>query len=221
MILTVGNTKGGVGKTTLAVNIAIARALAGSDVLLVDGDDQRTALDFTEIRAGLLGAAGYTASSLYGKALRTQVREFATKYDEIVIDVGGRNTDSLRAALLVSDVLLIPLQPRSVDVWAISQTAELVREASETREARDLPELRVLVLLNSADAQGHDNEEAAAAAREFTGFEVLDTMIGRRKAFPNAISAGRSVLEYMPRDQKAIDELLDVIDAIYTPVGIA
>ena len=90
MILTVGNVKGGVGKTTLAVNIAITRALAGRDVLLVDGDEQGTAAAFTDLRAGALGAAGYTAVILQGAALRTQVRQLAPKYDDVVIDVGGR-----------------------------------------------------------------------------------------------------------------------------------
>lgn len=64
MILTVGNIKGGVGKTTLAVNLAIVRAAGGRDVLLVDGDEQRTALTFTDLRAEQLGQAGYTAVSL-------------------------------------------------------------------------------------------------------------------------------------------------------------
>src|SRR4051812_40400989 len=50
MIITVGNIKGGVGKTTLAINLAIARAAEGRDVLLVDGDEQRTAQTFTELR---------------------------------------------------------------------------------------------------------------------------------------------------------------------------
>ena len=50
MILAVGNTKGGVGKTTLAVNLAVALALAGRDLLLVDGDEQGTALTFTQLR---------------------------------------------------------------------------------------------------------------------------------------------------------------------------
>src|SRR3546814_5468197 len=59
MILAVGNTKGGVGKTTLAVNLAVARALAGRDLLLLDGDEQGTALTFTELRADRLGQAGY------------------------------------------------------------------------------------------------------------------------------------------------------------------
>src|SRR5215212_10896159 len=134
MILTVGNTKGGVGKTTLAVNIAIARALAGRDVLLVDGDEQRTASDFTELRTELLSAAGYTAVNLQGAALRTQVRQLAPKYEDVVIDVGGRDTGSLRAALTVTETLLIPVQPRSFDIWAVDQMSELVKEAREINE---------------------------------------------------------------------------------------
>lgn len=154
MILAVGNIKGGVGKTTLAVNLAIIRATAGQDVLLVDGDEQRTALTFTDLRTEQLGQPGYTAVSLQRAAFRTQVRQLAGKYDDIVIDVGGRDTGSPRAALTV---------------------------------------------LNAADAQGHDNEDAAEAIREMAGIELLDLLIGRRKAFPNAVAAGRAVTEHTPQ----------------------
>jgi hypothetical protein len=81
VIVTVGNTKGGVGKTTLAVQLALARALAGRDVLVVDGDRQ------------------------------------AGKYDDVMIDAGGRDSTALRAALSLSDLLIVPFLPRSVDVW--------------------------------------------------------------------------------------------------------
>ncbi|MEI6777826.1 MAG: AAA family ATPase [Chloroflexales bacterium] len=215
MILTVGNIKGGVGKTTLAVNIAIVRASAGCDVLLVDGDEQRTAQTFTELRATLRGEPGYTAVSLHGSALRTQVRQMATKYDEIVIDVGGRDTGSLRAALTVSHVVVIPVQPRSFDIWAVDYVAELIREARDIN-----PELRALIILNAADAQGRDNDDAAAALREVVGLEVLDLSIGRRKAFPNAAAAGRAVTEYTPKDAKAIEELMALVATVYRE-GIA
>lgn len=211
MILTIGNTKGGVGKTTLAVNLAIARAADGRDVLLVDGDDQRTALTFTELRTERLGGPGYTAVALDGPAIRTQVRQLAPKYDDVVIDVGGRNTGSLRAALTVSDAVLIPMQPRSFDLWAVEQMAELVGEA------RDLnPELRAVLVINAADPQGSDNQDAAAALQETPGITVLPLTIGRRKAFPNAAAAGRAVIEQgRDKDPKAVAELMAIVRSVY------
>jgi|APThiThiocy_cv2_1041547.scaffolds.fasta_scaffold13258_5 chromosome partitioning protein len=210
MILVVGNTKGGVGKTTLAINLAIARALSGRDVLLVDGDEQGTAISFTELRTEQLGAAGYTAVALHGAALRTQTRQLAPKYSDVVIDVGGRDTGSLRAALTVADTLLIPVQPRSFDLWAIDNIAALVKEAREINER-----LRAIIILNAADAQGSDNDAAAESLGEADGLEYLPLPVGRRKAFPNAAALGRSVLEQSPRDQKAVQELAALTKAVF------
>ena len=211
MILTVGNTKGGVGKTTLAVNISIARSVLGSDVLLIDGDEQNTAITFTELRNSQLGNAGYTAVILHGAAIRTQVRQLAPKYADIVIDVGGRDTGSLRAALTVTNTLLIPVQPRSFDIWAMDQMADLVREAREIN-----PKMRAVMILNAADAQGHDNQDAAEALQDTEGIELLEMTIGRRKAFPNAASAGKAILEQSPRDPKAVEELTALLQVIYS-----
>ena len=67
-IIAVGNVKGAVGKTTLAVNLTICEAQRGNDVLLVDGDEQGTARAFTQLRAENLGTPGYTTVSLRGAA---------------------------------------------------------------------------------------------------------------------------------------------------------
>lgn len=209
MILVIGNIKGGVGKTTLAINLAIARVLAGRDVLLIDGDEQRTALTFTDLRTEQTGQAGYTAVSLQGAELRNQVRQLAPKYDDIIIDCGGRDTGSLRAALTVADTLLVPVQPRSFDLWAVEQLAELVKEA------RAVHDFRAVMILNGADSTGRDNEEAAEVLRETTEIELLPTTIGRRKAFPNAAAHGRSILEQSPKDAKAIEELTAVLAAVF------
>src|SRR3546814_10283293 len=179
MILAVGNTKGGVGKTTLAVNLAVARALAGRDLLLVDGDEQGTALTFTELRADRLGQAGYTAVALTGAALRSQVRQLAAKYDYIIIDVGGRDTGSLRAALTVADTLLVPVQPRSFDVWALDQVAALVAEARESNEG-----LRAVAVLHGADAHGDANAAPFAMNSPIEGIEALPHTIVPRTASP-------------------------------------
>jgi len=217
MILAVGNVKGGVGKTTLAVNIAIALTLSGREVLLVDGDEQATALEFTALRtAGRKKEGGdidYTAVALHGAAIRTQVRQLAPKYADIVIDVGGRDTGSLRAAFTVANVVLIPVKPRSFDLWGVDQTAELVREARETREPHD--GLLAVVVLNEADAQGKDNDASLGVLREVKGLELAPVLLGRRKAFPNAAALGLSVLEY--DDPKARDELNQLMEILYKP----
>jgi chromosome partitioning protein len=203
MVITVGSTKGGVGKTTFAINLVIGLAAAGADVLLIDGDEQGHAIAFTELRSAARDGAspGYTAVALHGAAIRTQVRQLHDKYGHIVIDVGGRDTGSLRAALTVSDLVVIPAAPRSFDLWGVDSTAELVREAREVNE-----DLAALAVLNGADPTGKDNLEALGALRDVEGVEVCPYPLVRRKAYPNAAAQGSSVLELLhPGDPARVD----------------
>ena len=213
MIITIGNTKGGVGKTTLAVNLAIARALSGRDVWLIDGDRQGTAQTAISIRAEAGHQPGISCAPYPdGPTLRAQVQQQAGKFDDIIIDAGGRDSTALRAALVLSDVLLIPFQPRSYDVWALNDIAALVDEARSVRDG-----LRAVAVLNCADSgeASTDNADAAAAVADVPQFEYLATPIRRRKAFANAAGAGLSVLELKPADKKAIDELNALNSALF------
>lgn len=213
MIITVGNTKGGVGKTTLAVNLAIARALAGRDVWLIDGDRQGTAQMAISIRADSGHAPGISCATYPdGPTLRVQVQQQAGKFDDIIIDAGGRDSTALRAALVLSDVLLVPFQPRSYDVWALNDMASLVDEARSVRDG-----LRAVAILNCADPgeTSTDNAEAAAAVADVPQFEYLDAPIRRRKAFANAAGQGLSVLELKPTDKKAAEELNTLVKALF------
>src|ERR1700760_2684226 len=103
MIIVVGGIKGGSGKTTVATNLAVIRSAEGHDVLLIDADDQETSTDFTIIRnEGRPDGAGYTSIKLTGPAVRTETLRLANKYEDIIIDTGGRDTTSQRAALTVA-----------------------------------------------------------------------------------------------------------------------
>ncbi|HEY9640084.1 MAG TPA: AAA family ATPase [Coleofasciculaceae cyanobacterium] len=204
MILVCGGIKGGVGKTTLATNLAVMRSAAGKDVLLVDADDQGTASDFTAVRTETLAGqgAGYTSIKLHGGAVRTEVMKLAPKYDDVVIDVGGRDTAGQRAALSVATVYVIPFLPGSFDVWTLDSVAALVAEARPFN-----PNLKAICIINRADAQGKDNIEAGAIAQEIEGLDYFDAPLGNRKAFRSAAAQGLSVTEVKPTDLKAITEM--------------
>src|SRR4051812_45102110 len=156
MIVTVGNTKGGVGKSTLAFQLALTRATAGRDVLLVDGDRQGSVQTAVAIRAEanrqpVPACVQYTE----GNVLRAQVQRQAGKYEDVVIDAGGRDNTALRAALVLSDAILVPFLPRSVDVWALRDIAALLDEACSLRER-----LRAYAVLNAADpGASNDNTD--------------------------------------------------------------
>lgn len=210
MIVLSGGTKGGVGKSTIATNLAIMRASTGRDVLLIDADDQETAADFTTMRSQKLGDAGYTCTKLSGSAVRTDGKRLAEKYDDVIIDAGGRDTASQRAALVIADVVLIPFVPRSFDVWTLEPVAEMISEA----RAFNL-ELRAYAFINRADATGTENQEAAEYIGETKELKFIDTPLGYRKVFGKAASQGLAVVEYKPQDKTAIAEISALFDLVF------
>ena len=211
MILTICNTKGGVGKTTLAVSIAIARSLAGQRVWLVDGDRQGTAKIAMTIRAQA-GNLFFIPCDKYpdGKELHDQVKARSGQFDDVVIDVGGRDSTALRAALVLSDVLLVPFAPRSLDVWALSDIYPIVTEAKKHN-----PGFKALAVLSCADTAGSDNQDAIEALKAFPQLDYLPTPIMRRKSVANAVGQGLCVLEIMPKDRKAIQELNALVAGVF------
>lgn len=214
MIVSVGGIKGGSGKTTLAVNIAIYKAINGSKVLLVDSDDQKSALTWSEARDSL--PTIFTENTkinvihLSGSSVLTQVKKLSKEYDEIVIDVGGRETSSLRAALLACDIFLTPFRPRSLDIWTIEKLEEILVEAQTMN-----PDMKAFAVLNQADSRGTDNIDATEILKTSKIIQPLEHSIAQRKIFANAISEGRGILEYSPVDKKASEELKNMISNIY------
>lgn len=211
MILVCGGIKGGVGKTTLATNMTILRAAAGKDVLLVDADDQGTASDFTAVRNETLqGNAGYSSIKLHGAAVRAEVLRMASKFDDVVIDVGGRDTAGQRAALSVADIYAVPFLPGSFDVWTLDSVSQLVQEARAFNE-----KLKAVCLINRADPSGSDNEEAAAIALETPGLTYIDAPLGNRKAFRTVAAQGLAVTEMKRVDRKAVEELQKLYKCLF------
>lgn len=206
-IIAVLNTKGGVGKTTIALNLAVGRALLGRNVLAVDGDRQGsllTALTNRGDRAPIVAIAQYVD----GQALRQQVLRAVSQYDDIIIDAGGRDNTALRAALLLAEKVVIPFLPRSFDVWSLDDMRALLAEA------RAIKEVDAYALLSMADARGNDNDVASQAVP--AGMQRMPVSLGRRKVFADAGGAGMSVLEMAAaRDHKATAEMQAVLAAVF------
>ena len=211
MITVFGGIKGGSGKTTLSTNICVLQSLSGKRVLLVDADEQKSASDWAEHRESLEIDTSWTTISLFGSAVRSQILKMKDQYEEIIIDVGGRDTTSQRAALTVADNLIAPFQPRSLDVWTIGKLTELLEEVCIIN-----PNLTAYAVINRADPVGQDNKEAFEIINETGSIICLEKMVCQRKAFGNASSEGKGVIEMQPQDKKAVDEIQAVSEFIFS-----
>jgi len=211
MIVMIGCVKGGTGKTMIATNLAAMRSAAGKKVLLVDGDEQKSTIKWANQRDFLEIETKLTTVSFAGKSLRAQVLRMKEDYDDVIIDVGGRETTSLRAALSIADVCLVPFRPRSADLWTLPDIQTVINEMKPAN-----PNLQVFSIINQADSTGWDNEGSIDILQECEDIKCIDLTVGYRKAFPNAYSDGLSVLEMKIQDKKAVQEITNIYDFIYS-----
>ena len=209
MIYTIGGIKGGSGKTTIATNLAVWLTQKGRDVLLIDADDQESATDFTQLRVSEQGKTDFTTVKLLSSAVFQQIPQLQKKYQDIVVDTGGRDTDTQRYALLLAETFLVPFVPRSVDIWTLEKVENLIVQARIQN-----PALKAFSFLNRADSQGKDNQEAGEVLAQSESLKFVSKAICNRKAFANATSQGLGAAELKPKDAKAIAELNNLFQAI-------
>ena len=212
MILLIANTKGGVGKTTLALQMATARALQGRRVLAIDGDRQGSLIASLTARAESGKPAIAAAHLPDGPTLRAQLAAQAGLYDDVVIDAGGRDSTALRAGLMAAHLVLIPVQPRALDMWALADLASLIDEARSMRDG-----LRTVAVLNQADpqARARDNDDARTMMADTPQIDRLGPAIVRRKALANAAGLGLHVSELKPEDERASAEIAELATFIF------
>lgn len=211
MIVMIAGVKGGTGKTTIATNLAVMRAAEGKKLLLVDADEQRSTAIWANQRDVLGIETKWTTVTFGGKNLRHQLERMRNDYDDIIIDVGGRETTSLRAALSISDLCFVPFKPRSLDIWTLNDVKAVVQEMRPAN-----PNLKVFAFINQGDAKGSDNEASQEILSEHEDIKCIPITIGYRKAFANAASDGLGVSEMKTQDKKAVHEMGLLYDFIYT-----
>ncbi len=194
MIVGVLNQKGGVGKTTIAVNLASHWAMAGHRALLVDADPQGSSLAWSAARERdpLFPVVGMAKPSLH-----RDLPALAAAYDHVVIDGAPRANELARSAILAADLVLIPVQPSPYDVWAAADIVQLVREAQGFK-----PSLRAAFVVNRQVAKTAIGRDVAAILEPFA-FPVLDATLRQRVIYAESAAQGLSVPEAAPRSEAA------------------
>ena len=204
MIILVGGEKGGTGKTTIATNLSALRASKNKDVLLIDTDQQSSASYWCGTRVENDITPRISSIQYFGKGFMSQVRDLSRRYDDVIIDAGGRDSSELRDALLIANIAVIPLSPSQYDVWTLSRMNELIEKSKSFN-----PELKAILVLNRASCNP-SIKEAEEAKEVLSGFESLtlsNTIIRDRIAFRKSVPNGVAINEQEPTDNKALDEL--------------
>ena len=211
MVYLVGGLKGGVGKTTTAINLALyLSGENGRDVLFVDADEQASAGEFMAWRSEHTKDDKLTFVELHGRSVRDEVRKLRSKFDDIVIDAGGGMRDSQKFALLAADKYLVPFPASGPDIWPLTKVERVVAEAQDYNES-----LKAYTFLMRAFSEGAENNEAADVLRE-SKLNYIDAPVINRKAFSQSITGGYSIFDFKPRNPQAVEELT----AVFAGLGV-
>jgi chromosome partitioning protein len=184
--------KGGTGKTTLALSLAVAAEQAGKVVVIIDLDPQATACNWGDRRKLDTPVVVDAQPARLARALEKAAE---SGVDLAIIDTPARSEQAALAAAKAADLVIIPCRPQIYDMETIPNSREIVTLAG------DKP---AVVLLNAVPSRPARQQEAAAAVKAL-GMAVAPVMLGSRAAFGDSAALGRSVLEYEP-SSKAADE---------------
>ena len=213
-IITVINQKGGSSKTTTAMSISGALGKRGHSVLLVDADEQQTALRWSKAAplhkpfpAAVIGMASY------GEKLHREVQRQLENYDFIVIDTPpALAAGAPVSALLIANLAVVPVPPAPADLWAARGVKLLI-------ESVQVVNTNLAAVLIASRVQRTSLTRAVLQEMKHFGIPLINAQLSNRTAFQEAVLAGTTVCALGRGAKAAADEVSAVTDEILDALG--
>ena len=198
-VISIANRKGGVGKTTISANLAAELAAMGKKVCLLDADPQGSVTQWSQLGDGVLKQITQPVDASNLAKFRKTVDDATKRYDRVIIDTPPSFTDAAFAALMLSDIVLLPCQPSGLDILAGHDALKMAREA---RKASKGKKLKVGLVPNrmARTRLGADLMVALAAMGE-----TVMPAIGARSVVADSVASGQVVREAAPKSAAAAE----------------
>ena len=194
--------KGGTGKTTIALSLAVAAERAGRVAVIIDLDPQSTACNWSDRREA---ETPYVIDAQPARLQHALERAATGGVDLVLIDTPARSEQAALAAAKLADLVLVPCRPQIYDLETIPNTMELVKLAGTGGRS-------AVAILNAVPPRGNRHEQATRAI-ERLGLDVCPQSLGQRAAYGDAAAMGLTALEYDPKG-KAAGEIAGVYEYI-------
>lgn len=202
MIILVGGEKGGSGKSCLAQNLAVYLQQQNRDILLLDADPQGTTTDWVKERDENQELENIPSVQASGN-IRQVLSDISKRYQDIIIDAGGQDSEALRSAMTLATHMLLPFRPKRRDLKTLQHIEQLIKLAKAVNPT--LIAKAVITQCPTLPSQAQRILDAKEACESF-GLSALEQYTTNRNVYDDADENGLSVFE-VESDAKAKAEI--------------
>ncbi|MCI6641491.1 MULTISPECIES: AAA family ATPase [Campylobacter] len=213
MIVSICNEKGGSGKSTMALNIAISQSLTKKEMpLLIDTDPQKSIATFLNIRNEENHQKAFDFTYKYGENLKEFLQNY-TENKDVIIDTGGRDSREMRIAIALSNMVIVPTIPSQFDVSVLDKMVNIIKMAKEQNE-----KLVAYIVINRASTNPFlykkiESLKSFIEEIEQDYIKLAETIIYERERYKVATQLGLGVVE-MKDGNKAENEIKSLCEEL-------